>query len=59
MKILSPAGNFECLKAAIYNGADEVYLGINNICLSRYKQYNFIYNRGNEVISDKLLVISY
>lgn len=30
MKILSPAGNFECLKAAVYNGADEVYLGINN-----------------------------
>ena len=29
MKILSPAGNFECLKMAIYNGADEVYLGIN------------------------------
>ncbi len=29
MKILSPAGNFECLKAAVYNGADEVYLGIN------------------------------
>ncbi len=30
MKILSPAGNFECLKAAVYNGADEVYLGIND-----------------------------
>lgn len=30
MKILSPAGNFECLKMAIYNGADEVYLGIND-----------------------------
>ncbi len=30
MKILSPAGNFESLKMAIYNGADEVYLGINN-----------------------------
>lgn len=29
MKILSPAGNFECLKMAVYNGADEVYLGIN------------------------------
>lgn len=29
MKLLSPAGNFECLKSAIYNGADEVYLGIN------------------------------
>ncbi len=30
MKILSPAGNFESLKMAIYNGADEVYLGIND-----------------------------
>ena len=29
MKVLSPAGNFECLKVAIFNGADEVYLGIN------------------------------
>lgn len=30
MKILSPAGNLECLKIAVYNGADEVYLGIND-----------------------------
>ena len=30
MKILAPVGNFECLKAAVYNGADEVYLGIND-----------------------------
>ena len=30
MKILSPAGNFESLKTAIFNGADEVYLGIND-----------------------------
>ena len=29
MKILAPAGNFESLKTAIYNGADEVYLGVN------------------------------
>ncbi len=29
MKILSPAGNFESLKMAVYNGADEVYLGIS------------------------------
>ena len=29
MKILSPVGNIESLKAAIYNGADEVYLGVN------------------------------
>ncbi len=30
MKILSPAGNFQSLKMAIANGADEVYLGINS-----------------------------
>lgn len=30
MKILSPAGNMECLKSAIMSGADEVYVGINN-----------------------------
>lgn len=30
MKILSPAGNFESLKMAVYYGADEVYLGIND-----------------------------
>lgn len=29
MKILSPAGNLESLKLAVFNGADEVYLGIN------------------------------
>ncbi|MBO5928028.1 MAG: U32 family peptidase [Clostridia bacterium] len=29
MKILSPAGNFNSLKAAILGGADEVYLGVN------------------------------
>ena len=30
MKLLAPAGNLESLKTAILNGADEVYLGINN-----------------------------
>ena len=30
MKILSPAGNMESLKMAVINGADEVYLGIND-----------------------------
>ena len=28
MKILSPVGNLESLKQAIYNGADEIYLGV-------------------------------
>lgn len=30
MKILSPAGDFESLKMAVFYGADEVYLGIKN-----------------------------
>lgn len=30
MKLLSPVGNFESLKMAVYNGADEVYLGISD-----------------------------
>ena len=30
MKILSPAGDFESLKAAVIAGADEVYLGVRN-----------------------------
>lgn len=29
MKILAPAGNFDSLKSAVFNGADEVYLGVN------------------------------
>lgn len=28
-ELLSPAGDFECLKAAVQNGADSVYLGAN------------------------------
>lgn len=30
MKILSPAGDFESLRMAIFNGADEVYLGVKD-----------------------------
>ncbi|MBR5341832.1 MAG: U32 family peptidase [Erysipelotrichaceae bacterium] len=30
IELLSPAGNFDCLKAAINNGADAVYLGGKN-----------------------------
>lgn len=26
-ELLSPAGNMECLKAAVNNGADAIYLG--------------------------------
>ena len=30
MKVLAPAGDFESLKMAVYNGADEVYLGVKD-----------------------------
>ena len=30
MKLLSPAGNLQALKVAVYNGADEIYLGVND-----------------------------
>ena len=30
MKLLSPAGDFQSLKSAVFGGADEVYLGVNN-----------------------------
>ena len=30
MKVLSPAGDMESLKVAVYNGADEIYLGVKD-----------------------------
>lgn len=30
MKLLSPVGNFESLRMAIFNGADEIYLGVTD-----------------------------
>lgn len=30
IELLAPVGDFECLKAAVQNGADAVYLGASN-----------------------------
>ena len=30
IELLSPVGDFECLKAAVQNGADSVYFGASN-----------------------------
>ncbi len=40
MEILAPAGNFEMLKAAVINGADAVYLGLDKYS-ARAKAENF------------------
>lgn len=29
IELLAPVGDFECLKAAVQNGADSVYFGAN------------------------------
>ncbi len=40
VELLAPAGNYESLKAAVMNGADAVYLGLNNFS-ARSKAGNF------------------
>ncbi len=30
IEILSPVGDFDCLKAAVQNGANSVYLGVSD-----------------------------
>lgn len=40
IELLSPAGNFECIKAAVQNGADSVYFG-SNIFSARAFASNF------------------
>ena len=40
VELLSPVGDFECLKAAVQNGADAVYLGVADFN-ARYSAKNF------------------
>ena len=44
MELLSPAGDFAALNAAIINGADSIYLGISG--------FNLRAHRGNFQIED-------
>ena len=49
IELLSPAGSFDCVKAAVQNGADAIYLGFSsfsarasaqNFTLEELKKYN-------------------
>ena len=40
MELLSPVGDFDCLKAAVQNGADAVYFGANSFS-ARAFAHNF------------------
>ncbi|MBQ9462192.1 MAG: U32 family peptidase [Bacteroidales bacterium] len=41
LEILSPAGNFECLRAAIQGGADSVYFGVGKLNMRSHSANNF------------------
>lgn len=41
LEIMAPAGNFECLHAAIAAGADSVYFGIGNLNMRSHSANNF------------------
>lgn len=41
LEIMAPAGNFECLRAAIQGGADSVYFGIGHLNMRSHSANNF------------------
>ena len=41
LEIMAPAGNFECLKAAIQAGADSVYFGVEKLNMRSHSANNF------------------
>lgn len=41
IEIMAPAGNFECLTAAIQGGADSVYFGVENLNMRSHSANNF------------------
>ena len=50
IELLSPVGDFECLKASIQNGADAVYFGANLFSARAYAE-NFDYENLEKVIT--------
>lgn len=41
LEIMAPAGNFECLMAAVEGGADSVYFGVGNLNMRSHSANNF------------------
>ena len=41
LEIMAPAGNFECLRAAIQGGADSVYFGVGRLNMRSHSAGNF------------------
>ena len=41
LEIMAPAGNFECLHAALQGGADSVYFGVEKLYMRSHSANNF------------------
>ena len=41
IEIMAPAGNFECLMAAIQGGANSIYFGVGNLNMRSHSANNF------------------
>ncbi|MDR0725740.1 MAG: U32 family peptidase [Prevotellaceae bacterium] len=50
IEIMSPAGNFECLTAAIQGGADSVYFGVGNLNMRSRSANNFAIDDLHEIV---------
>ncbi|MDR1595032.1 MAG: U32 family peptidase [Prevotellaceae bacterium] len=50
IEIMSPAGNFECLVAAIQGGADAVYFGVGNLNMRSRSANNFTISDLHEIV---------
>ena len=50
LEIMAPAGNFECLQAAIQGGADSVYFGVGRLNMRSHSANNFAPEDLSEVV---------
>ncbi|MCQ2187081.1 MAG: U32 family peptidase [Bacteroidales bacterium] len=50
LEIMAPAGNFECLQAAIQGGADSVYFGVGRLNMRSHSANNFAPEDLKEVV---------
>ena len=50
LEIMAPAGNFECLMAALQGGADSVYFGVENLNMRSHSANNFKISDLGEIV---------
>lgn len=50
MELMAPAGNFESLQAALNNGADSVYFGVDQLNMRARASINFTINDLSEIV---------